>query len=80
MAHRVTRPVRNLLSTVTLVGLAMVLCGCSTTTGLTLWPSQFPLLPQAKQFAGAAQLPSNLPIEKCKTVLPNYFVEPVMIS
>ncbi len=51
-------------------------CGCSSTSGLTLWPNQFPLLPQAKQFANAAPLPSQLPIEKCKTVLPAYYVEP----
>ncbi len=43
---------------------------------LTLWPNQFPLLPQAKQYSQAANLPTGLPIEKCKTVLPNYFVEP----
>lgn len=50
--------------------------GCSSGTGLTLWPSQFPLLPQAKQFAAVAPLPTSLPIEECKTVLPAYYVEP----
>ncbi|MCC6508115.1 MAG: polysaccharide export protein [Pirellulaceae bacterium] len=50
--------------------------GCSTTSGLTLWPNQFPLLPQAKQFSNVPPLPTNLPVEKCKTVLPAYFVEP----
>lgn len=76
MAPRVTQPVMNWLGIMALVGLAIVSNGCSSTTGLTLWPNQFPLLPQAKQYSNVAQLPSNLPIEKCKTVLPNYFVEP----
>lgn len=51
-------------------------CGCSSTGGFTLWPNQFPLLPQAKQYASVAPLPTPLPIEDCKTVLPAYFVEP----
>jgi polysaccharide biosynthesis/export protein len=50
--------------------------GCSSATGFTLWPNQFPLLPQAKDFASRAALPTSLPIENCKTVLPAYFVEP----
>ena len=54
----------------------VLFCGCSSTTGLTLWPNQFPLLPQAKQFSEAAALPTSLPIEDCKTVLPAYYIEP----
>jgi protein involved in polysaccharide export with SLBB domain len=58
------------------LSVALLISGCSSTTGLTLWPNQFPLLPQAKQFASVAPLPTGLPIEDCKTVLPAYFVEP----
>ncbi len=50
--------------------------GCSSTGGLGLWSPTFPLLPQAKEFASSARLPNELPIEGCKTVLPNYFLEP----
>lgn len=76
MAIRMARTlwVWSALSTAMLV--LSVSSGCSSATGLTLWPNQFPLLPQAKEYSNAAHLPSNLPIEKCKTVLPNYFVEP----
>jgi protein involved in polysaccharide export with SLBB domain len=56
--------------------LLVSVCGCSSATGFTLWPNQFPLLPQAKQFASVAPLPTSLPIEDCKTVLPAYYVEP----
>lgn len=56
--------------------MAVAQAGCSSTSGLTLWPNQFPLLPQAKSFASVAHLPTPLPIEDCKTVLPSYFVEP----
>jgi polysaccharide biosynthesis/export protein len=60
------------------LGLFMLLlsCGCSTSSGFSLWPNQFPLLPQAKQFSNMAPLPTPLPIENCKTVLPAYFIEP----
>lgn len=60
------------------LGLSMLLIssGCSSGSGFTLWPNQFPLLQQAKQFSNAAPLPTLLPIENCKTVLPAYFVEP----
>lgn len=50
--------------------------GCNSTGGLGLWPQTFPLLPQAKEFASQARLPTDLPIEGCKTVLPHYFIEP----
>ncbi|MFO1063032.1 MAG: polysaccharide biosynthesis/export family protein [Pirellulales bacterium] len=50
--------------------------GCSTGTGFTLWPNQYPLLPQAKEFASRAAVPSSLATEKCKTVVADYFVEP----
>ncbi len=50
--------------------------GCSSTGGLGLWSPTFPLLSQAKEFAAAQPLPSSVPIEGCKSVLPHYFVEP----
>ena len=56
--------------------IALAFSGCSSTSGLTLWPNQFPLLPQAKDYAAVAALPTTLPIEDCKTVLPAYYVEP----
>ncbi len=61
------------LCLLTLLASAM---GCSSTGGLGLWSPSFPLLPQAKEYAMAATLPTELPIEGCKTVLPNYFIEP----
>lgn len=76
MSIRPARPIHNRLGTLIALTCMLITSGCSSTTGLTLWPNQFPLLPQAKEYSNAAQLPSNLPIEKCKTVVPNYFVEP----
>ena len=77
MSIRPARPVFDLdLHADRTLFACLLASGCSSTTGLTLWPNQFPLLPQAKEYSNAAQLPSNLPIEKCKTVVPNYFVEP----
>ncbi len=76
MANQFVRPASCWFMPLALLGTLLAVTGCSTTTGLTLWPNQFPLMPQAKQYSSVAQLPSNLPIEKCKTVLPNYFVEP----
>ncbi len=76
MALTKVRPVGSWLNLLGWIAGLFFVSGCSSTTGLTLWPNQFPLLPQAKEYANAASLPSNLPIEKCKTVLPNYFVEP----
>lgn len=49
--------------------------GCSS-LGLSLWPAQFPLLPQAKEFAQRSPLPSGLPHELGKRVLPDYYIEP----
>ncbi|MCA9131736.1 MAG: polysaccharide export protein [Planctomycetales bacterium] len=59
-----------------LISLTM-LCstGCSS-LGFSLWPSQFPLLSQTKEFASKSPLPSGLPHELAKQVLPDYFVEP----
>lgn len=55
--------------------LASTLCGCSS-LGLTLWPSQFPLLNTTKELAAASPLPSGLPNELNKQVLEDYFLEP----
>lgn len=49
--------------------------GCST-LGLSLWPAQFPLLSQTKEFAASAPLPNNLADELTKQVLAEYFLEP----
>ena len=76
MAMRIARTGVKFFSMLIALACVALISGCSSTTGLTLWPSQFPLLPQAKEYSNVAALPSNLPIEKCKTVLPNYFVEP----
>lgn len=49
--------------------------GCST-LGLTLWPSQLPILSTAKEYARRSPLPAGLDHELSKQVVPNYFVEP----
>lgn len=49
--------------------------GCST-LGLTLWPSQFPILSTAKEYAEQSPMPGGLNHELDKQVLPHYFVEP----
>ncbi len=58
----------------------MVLCcsccgGCSS-LGLTLWPSQLPILSTAKEYAKQSPMPGGLDHELSKQVIPNYFVEP----
>lgn len=49
--------------------------GCST-LGLTLWPSQFPILTTAKEYAAQSSMPGGLNHELNKQVVPQYFVEP----
>ncbi len=49
--------------------------GCSN-LGLTLWPSQLPILAKAKDYASRSPLPSGLEHEFVKQALPEYFVEP----
>lgn len=49
--------------------------GCSS-MGLSLWPAQFPLLRQTKEFAASSPLPSGLAHELAKEVLPEYYIEP----
>lgn len=49
--------------------------GCST-LGLTLWPSQFPILTTAKEYAAQSPMPGGLNHELNKQVVPQYFVEP----
>jgi len=49
--------------------------GCSS-LGFSLWPSQFPLLNQTKEFAARSPLPSGLAHELAKNVLPEYYIEP----
>lgn len=65
------RMVRNAL----LASILMVCSGCSS-LGLTLWPSQLPMLSKAKDFAARSPLPSGLEHELAKQVRPDYFVEP----
>lgn len=40
------------------------------------WPTSFPLLPQTKQMAAEAPMPSGLTHELAKAVLPGYYIEP----
>ncbi len=49
--------------------------GCSS-LGLSLWPSQFPLLRETKVLAAQSPMPSGLASELAKEALPTYFVEP----
>jgi polysaccharide biosynthesis/export protein len=61
--------------TIVMFVLALSSTGCST-LGLSLWPGQFPLLSQTKEFAARAPLPNGLPNELSKQVLGEYFLEP----
>ncbi|MEZ6137611.1 MAG: polysaccharide biosynthesis/export family protein [Pirellulaceae bacterium] len=65
----------RILSSIFLMGCLLVCGGCSS-LGLTLWPSQLPMLSKAKEFAQRSPLPSGLEHELAKQVLPEYFVEP----
>lgn len=62
---------------VCLIGCILICCanGCSS-LGISVWPSNFPLLKETKAMAAASPLPSGMPNELSKYVLPNYFVEP----
>ena len=55
--------------------LAPCLSGCSS-LGLTLWPSQFPLLKTTKEIAATSPRANGLPNELDKRVLEDYFLEP----
>ena len=55
--------------------LVSMFSGCSS-LGLTLWPSQFPLLKTTKEIAAASPVPSGLAHELDKQVLEDYFLEP----
>lgn len=68
------------ISQITKLHLFVAICclgssGCST-LGLTLWPSQFPILTTAKEFAAQSPMPGGLNHELNKQVVPHYFVEP----
>ena len=49
--------------------------GCST-LGLTLWPTELPLLDKAKDFASKSPIPNGLNHELSKQVVADYFLEP----
>ncbi len=66
---------KNLIFTAIAVPLFVVASGCSS-LGLTLWPAQFPLMNQTKQLAAQSPMPSGLPHELSKTVIPSYYLEP----
>ena len=51
------------------------LSGCSS-LGLSLWPSNLPILNKARSFAKQSPLPSGLNYELSKVVVPDYFLEP----
>lgn len=54
--------------------LLSTLVGCSS-LGLSLWPSQMPMLAKAKQFAAASPTSPGLTHELAKQPIPDYFVE-----
>lgn len=64
---------RTLISAVILllIGFAN---GCSS-LNVTLWPSNFPLIAQAKEMAAKSPLPNGLPHELSKQALQEYFLE-----
>ncbi len=49
--------------------------GCSS-LGLSLWPAQFPLLNQTREFAAASPVPSGMAHELAKQPIETYYVEP----
>ena len=49
--------------------------GCST-LGLTLWPTELPLLNKAKEYASKSPIPDGLNHELSKQVVADYFLEP----
>ena len=58
--------------------LLLVVMGCSgcSTLGLTLWPTDLPLLDKAKEFASKSPVPNGLNHELSKQVVADYFLEP----
>ncbi len=64
----------------TIVGCLLLLnlacsMGCSS-LGLSLWPSQFPLLRDTKDLAAQSPMPSGLASELSKVALETYYLEP----
>lgn len=49
--------------------------GCSS-LGLSLWPAQFPLLNQTREFAARSPVPSGMSHELAKQPIDTYYVEP----
>lgn len=68
----ISKPIKLHLS----VALCCLCSGGCSTLGLTLWPSQFPILTTAKEYAAQSPMPGGLNHELDKQVLPHYFVEP----
>ena len=58
------------------LGLFCIFSGCTSSGSFNLWPDQFPLLTQTKEFAASRSLPTNLATENNKSVLPVYYIEP----
>ncbi len=54
----------------------LIACSGCSSLGLTLWPSQLPILDKAKEFAAHSPVPSGLEIELAKQPLADYFIEP----
>ncbi len=55
---------------------SLIACSGCSSLGLTLWPSQLPLLDKAKEFAARSSVPSGLDVELAKQPLSEYFIEP----
>lgn len=64
----------RLSTVIACVGLLPTFVGCSS-LGLSLWPSQMPILAKAKQFAAASPTATGLTHELAKQPIPDYFVE-----
>ncbi len=60
---------------VLLASCLLAVTGCSS-LGLTLWPSQLPILAKAKDFASRSPMTNDLEHELAKQPLAEYFVEP----
>ncbi len=69
-------PFQHIAALKLLIVMCCAWCGGCSTLGLTLWPSQLPILSTAKKYAAQSPMPGGLNHEFSKQTVPDYFVEP----